>query len=52
MMYSPLAAKALPVITSNTKTNKETRRIPPISRSTIYARREAVQAAVASLCEA
>src|SRR6266496_182870 len=40
-MYSPLAARALPATTSNSKSNKESRRIPPISRSTIYAQREA-----------
>src|SRR5438093_9648394 len=51
-MYSPLAARALPATTSNNKSNKESRRIPPISRSTIYAQREAAQAAAASLCEA
>src|SRR5437667_3012507 len=51
-MYSPLAARALPATTSNSKSNKESRRISPISRSTIYAQREAAQAAAASLCEA
>src|SRR5207302_4224751 len=49
-MYSPLAARALPA-TSNSKSNRESRRIPPISRSTIYAQREAVQAVAVSLCE-
>jgi hypothetical protein len=39
-----LAAKALPVPTSNSESNKENRRILPISRSTIYAQREGVQA--------
>src|SRR5437870_8811354 len=51
-VYSPLAQRALPATTSNNKSNKESRRIPPISRSTIYAQREAAQAAAASLCEA
>src|SRR5713101_911543 len=44
-MYSPLAARALPVTPTKSKSNKEKRRIPPISRSTIYAQREAAQGA-------
>src|SRR5438876_11171176 len=40
MIYSPLAARAWPVSTSNSASNKESRRIPPMSRSTIYAQRE------------
>src|SRR6266404_2177481 len=44
-IYSPLAARALPVATSNSKNNRKNRRILPISRSTIYAQREAAQGA-------
>jgi hypothetical protein len=46
MIYSPFAARALPPSRSNTTSNKESRRMKLMSRSTIYAEDENLQVKV------